>query len=67
MGLVGEPARTSPRDPGGGARDEGWWLCDVGAPDMDLNYSNFIETSQCIIKYFHLSIGGVFFCKISPS
>jgi hypothetical protein len=34
---------------------------------MDLNYSNFIETSQCIIKYFHLSIGGVFFCKISPS
>jgi hypothetical protein len=28
-----------------------------------LNCSNFIETSQGIIKYLNLSIGGVFFLK----
>jgi hypothetical protein len=33
MGPVGEPARTSPRAPGGGACDEGERLRDVGAPD----------------------------------
>jgi hypothetical protein len=33
MGPVGEPARTSPRAPCGGARDEGGWLCDVGLLD----------------------------------
>jgi hypothetical protein len=28
-----------------------------------LNYSNFIETSLGIIKYFNLSIGSVLFVK----
>jgi hypothetical protein len=32
MGPVGEPARTSPRAPSGGACDKGGWLRDVGAP-----------------------------------